>query len=78
MSEERAVIDFDAYRLVRGFVGNGSRLHLGFVQERAPYTCLRSLCLVGPLDVERSDWPEDWEEMQVCANCTRERRKLQP
>lgn len=70
-------IDFDAWKLVRGFVGAGPKLHLGWVQERAPYRCRQALCLLGPLDVERIDWPSDWRGFPECRNCERQRLQLE-
>ena len=66
-------IDFDAWRVVKGFVGDGQRLHLARVQERAPYKAERALCGIGPVECERSDWPLDWHFFPRCKNCEREK-----
>jgi hypothetical protein len=71
-------IDFDAWRVIRGLVGSGGRLHLAWVQEKAPYHAERALCGVGPVASERSDWPQDWRDLPTCKNCERERARENP
>ncbi len=69
-------IDFDAWRLVKGFVGDGEQLHLAWIQERAPYRAERSLCGVGPVECLRPDGPQDWLDFSTCKNCERENTRV--
>jgi len=63
-------VNLNNWKTVRGFVGAGSRLHLTRVQERAPYKeSEKSLCGIGPVTIERSDWPTDWKKTPLCIRC---------